>query len=86
MSDAKAALLEKLLAPLRDDLVRVEAEITRMTTSESEPLEHLFRHLARFSGKRLRPAMTVRDAWKPVSMRARIPQRKGPRRGLLMST
>jgi len=59
MSDAKAALLEKLLAPLREDLVRVEAEITRMTTSESEPLEHLFRHLARFSGKRLRPAMTV---------------------------
>jgi len=59
MSDAKAALLERLLLPLREDLVRVEAEITRMTTSESEPLQYLFRHLARFSGKRLRPAMTV---------------------------
>jgi len=59
MSDGKAAALECLLAPLRDDLERVEAEIARMTTSGSEPLQHLFGHLSRFSGKRLRPALTV---------------------------
>jgi len=59
MTDAKASALERLLAPLRDDLERVEAEITRMTTSQSEPLQCLFDHLARFGGKRLRPALTV---------------------------
>jgi len=59
MTDAKASALERLLAPLRDDLERVEAEITRMTTSQSEPLQCLFDHLSRFGGKRLRPALTV---------------------------
>ncbi len=59
MSPTKAAALERLLAPLREDLDHVEAEIRRMTTSSAEPLQRLFDHLERFGGKRLRPALTV---------------------------
>ena len=59
MSPTKAAALERLLAPLRDDLDHVEAEIRRMTTSTAEPLQCLFDHLEKFGGKRLRPALTL---------------------------
>ena len=59
MSPNRSAALERLFAPLQDDLDHVEAEIRRMTTSSAEPLQHLFDHLERFGGKRLRPALTV---------------------------
>jgi len=59
MSPNRSAALERLFAPLQDDLDHVEAEIRRMTTSSAEPLQRLFDHLERFGGKRLRPALTV---------------------------
>jgi len=51
--------LAALFAPIRGDLERVEAEIERITTSSAEPLQALFGHVSRFSGKRLRPALTL---------------------------
>ena len=59
MTAGTATALQRLLLPMREDLEFVEAEIKRMTTSRFEPLQELFAHLARFSGKRLRPALTV---------------------------
>ncbi|MHC4940994.1 MAG: polyprenyl synthetase family protein [Planctomycetota bacterium] len=59
MTAGTATALQRLLQPLQEDLELVEAEITRMTTSQFEPLQVLFEHLSRFAGKRLRPALTV---------------------------
>ena len=59
MTTGIAPALQRLFQPLREDLELVEAEISRMTTSQFVPVENLFQHLSRFSGKRLRPALTV---------------------------
>jgi len=59
MTTASTNSLQALLEPVYEDLQRVDAEITRMTTSSSKPLQDLFDHIARFKGKRLRPALTV---------------------------
>jgi octaprenyl-diphosphate synthase len=59
MTLGTASPLSALLEPIRDDLLRVEAEIRRMSTSRSEELKALLDHVARFSGKRLRPALTL---------------------------
>ena len=54
-----ASPLARLLGPIRDDMDAVEAEITRMTSSSAPAMEALLRHVGRFAGKRLRPALTV---------------------------
>ncbi len=59
MVTGTAAALEAVLAPIRDDLEGVEAELARMLRSRAEPLEALIAHVSRFSGKRLRPALTL---------------------------
>ena len=59
MSVQAASALAALLRPLQADLARVEAEILRMTTSQAAPLKKLLDHVGRFSGKRLRPALTL---------------------------
>ena len=59
MSVQAASALAALLRPLQADLARVEAEILRMTTSHEAPLKRLLDHVGRFSGKRLRPALTL---------------------------
>jgi octaprenyl-diphosphate synthase len=51
--------LESLLAPIGADLEAVETEIERMMAARDKPLRDLIRHVSRFAGKRLRPAMTV---------------------------
>jgi len=59
MTSGTRQVLEALLAPIRPGLGEVEAEIARMMNSEAEPLRELIRHVSRFSGKRLRPALTL---------------------------
>lgn len=59
MSVQAASALASLLRPLQADLARVEAEIVRMTSSPAEPVKELLDHVGRFSGKRLRPALTL---------------------------
>ncbi len=54
-----ASPLTRLLGPIRADMEAVEREITRMTTSHTPAMEALLRHVGRFAGKRLRPALTV---------------------------
>jgi len=52
-------VLAALYRPIEADLRKVEDEIARMTTSRSAPLQELLDHVGRFSGKRLRPALTL---------------------------
>jgi len=59
MTLGTASPLAALLDPIRDDLARVEAEIRRMSTSRADELKALLDHVGRFSGKRLRPALTI---------------------------
>ena len=59
MTAGTKIVLETLLSPIRADLQAVEAEIERMMAARGEPLEDLIRHVSRFAGKRLRPALTV---------------------------
>jgi octaprenyl-diphosphate synthase len=59
MSVQAASALVALLRPLQADLARVEDEIRRMTQSPAAPLKELLDHVGRFSGKRLRPALTL---------------------------
>jgi octaprenyl-diphosphate synthase len=51
--------LVALLDPVRTDLEAVEAEIRRMSTSKAPEMKALLDHVGRFSGKRLRPALTL---------------------------
>jgi len=51
--------LAALLDPIREDLGRVEAEIRRMSASPLAEMKALLDHVGRFSGKRLRPALTL---------------------------
>ena len=57
--DAPVPALARLFGTIRPDLARVEAEIARMTSARAQPLRELLQHVGRFSGKRLRPAMTL---------------------------
>jgi len=59
MNVQAASALVTLLRPLQADLARVEDEIRRMTTSPAAPVKELLDHVGRFSGKRLRPALTL---------------------------
>ena len=59
MSGASPSALRQLLDPIRTDLVSVEEEIGRMLSTRSDALRTLLEHVSRFSGKRLRPALTV---------------------------
>jgi len=54
-----ATHLAAVLEPVRQDLEGVEAEIRRMSTSRAAELQALLDHVGRFSGKRLRPALTM---------------------------
>lgn len=54
-----ASPLLALLDPIREDLARVEAEIRRMSASSAPEMKALLDHVGRFSGKRLRPALTL---------------------------
>ena len=54
-----ASPLAALLGPIQDDLLRVEAEIRRMSASPLPEMKALLDHVGRFSGKRLRPALTL---------------------------
>jgi len=54
-----ASPLSALLDPIRDDLAHVEAEIRRMSSSGAPEMKALLDHVGRFSGKRLRPALTL---------------------------
>lgn len=49
----------KLLEPVRDDLVRVEAEFERQASSGVRVIDHLARYLRSSGGKRLRPALLL---------------------------
>jgi len=51
--------LGSILAPVREDLSAVERELARMLVTPSPPLRDLVAHVSRFSGKRLRPALTL---------------------------
>ena len=51
--------LEALTASIREDLEGVEHEIRRMLAVEQAPVQDLVEHIGRFSGKRLRPALTL---------------------------
>jgi len=51
--------LQALFAPIQGDLVQVEVEIRRMLSTQSDALHALIEHVSRFSGKRLRPALTL---------------------------
>ena len=51
--------LEALTASIREDLEGVEHEIHRMLAVEQAPVQDLVEHIGRFSGKRLRPALTL---------------------------
>jgi len=59
MPATSPSILGALLQPLGADLEAVEAEIRRMTASRAAPLRSLLAHVGRFSGKRLRPALTL---------------------------
>lgn len=59
MTTGTVSALQALYAPIQADLESVEAEIARMLSTHAEPLENLIRHVSRFSGKRLRPALTL---------------------------
>jgi octaprenyl-diphosphate synthase len=59
MTAGTASVLETLMAPIHADMELVEAEISRMLSPRAEPLRELIRHVSRFSGKRLRPALTI---------------------------
>jgi octaprenyl-diphosphate synthase len=59
MTAGTVPVLQALFAPIQSDLERVETEIGRMLATEAEPLERLIGHVSRFSGKRLRPALTL---------------------------
>jgi len=56
---AVAPALAALFRPIEADLAGVEAEIGRMTSTRAAPLQELLDHVGRFSGKRLRPALTL---------------------------
>jgi octaprenyl-diphosphate synthase len=59
MSLGTVPTLAALLGPLRADLELVEEEIRRMTAADAPPLARLIEHISQFSGKRLRPALTL---------------------------
>ena len=59
MTTGTVSALEALFAPIQEDLAHVEAEIARMLSTHAEPLDKLIGHVSRFSGKRLRPALTL---------------------------
>ncbi|MGH7187316.1 MAG: polyprenyl synthetase family protein, partial [Pseudomonadota bacterium] len=59
MPPGTAALLDAVLAPIRDDLEGVEEELNRMLVAHDAPLRALIDHVSRFSGKRLRPALAL---------------------------
>lgn len=59
MTAETAPALQALFAPIQRDLERVEDEIGRMLSTHAEPLARLIGHVSRFSGKRLRPALTL---------------------------
>ena len=57
-ANAPGALLD-LYGPIREELKDVEAEIGCMMATREEALERLIRHVSRYAGKRLRPALTL---------------------------
>ncbi|MHC4959658.1 MAG: polyprenyl synthetase family protein [Planctomycetota bacterium] len=59
MTARTVPVLQALFAPISSDLEYVEAEIGRMLATDAEPLQRLIGHVSRFSGKRLRPALTL---------------------------
>src|SRR5437867_1859596 len=52
------AELPDVLAPVRADLGLVEAAFRRILETDAEHLREMIEHAGRFSGKRLRPALT----------------------------
>ncbi|MHC4550515.1 MAG: polyprenyl synthetase family protein [Planctomycetota bacterium] len=59
MSVQAPAALTALFRPIAAELALVEAEIARMTATRAAPLQELLDHVGRFTGKRLRPALTL---------------------------
>ncbi len=53
-----SADLPDVLAPLRDDLAQVGVAYARILETRTPQLEEMVGHAARFTGKRLRPALT----------------------------
>ena len=71
--------LDALTASIGEDLEGVEREIRRMLTVEEAPVQDLLEHIGRFSGKRLRPALTLLPSYTMSWSVARVQSPK-PRR------
>jgi octaprenyl-diphosphate synthase len=56
-SEERGALLLKLVAPVIEDLQRSEETLSKFLTSQYAYIQTLVRHIERFKGKRLRPAV-----------------------------
>ncbi|MBE7462332.1 MAG: polyprenyl synthetase family protein [Planctomycetes bacterium] len=61
-SDERAAMLGKLVAPVLPELEQAEAALARHLTSHYAFIQTLVRHIERFRGKRLRPAVLLLSA------------------------
>ena len=56
-SDERGAILFKIVAPVLADLARSEETLTKYLSSQYAYINTLVRHIERFKGKRLRPAV-----------------------------
>ncbi|MCZ7647014.1 MAG: polyprenyl synthetase family protein [Planctomycetota bacterium] len=60
--DERAALLQRLVAPVLAELEQTEAVLARQLSSRYGFIQTLVRHIERFRGKRLRPALLLLSA------------------------
>src|SRR5438046_5541971 len=61
-SEERGALLLSLIAPVLGDLQRSEETLARNLASQYECINTLCKHIERFKGKRLRPAVLLLSA------------------------
>lgn len=56
-SEERGAILLKIVAPILEDLARSEETLSKFLTSQYAYISTLVRHIERFKGKRMRPAV-----------------------------
>lgn len=56
-SEERGAILLKIVAPILEDIARSEETLSKFLTSQYAYISTLVRHIERFKGKRLRPAV-----------------------------
>ena len=56
-SEERGAVLFRIVAPILSDLARSEENLSKLLTSQYAYINTLVRHIERFKGKRLRPAV-----------------------------